>query len=114
MSSQYLNQPIKNSTEIRINNATIDGNITVGSSAALNWERKGMVVEDLLSHAQEKADVTAAKKEWATWGRAWKQLGITAREEVKLFQVEYDKLLKKFKVLPADGLHPGLASTAAA
>lgn len=36
MSSQYLNQPIKNSTEIRINNATIDGSITVGSSAALN------------------------------------------------------------------------------
>lgn len=36
MSSQYLNQPNKNSTEIRINNAQIDGNLTVATAAALN------------------------------------------------------------------------------
>ena len=36
MSSQYLNQPNKNSTEIRINNAQIDGSLTVGTAASLN------------------------------------------------------------------------------
>ena len=36
MSSQYLNQLTKNLTQIRINNAQIDGDLTVGRAAALN------------------------------------------------------------------------------
>ena len=36
MSSQYLNQPIKNSTQIRVAEAQIDDSLTCGGSSGLN------------------------------------------------------------------------------